>query len=148
MEKKIAGPKNGKLYTEEDWNDEATIDKFPYHLSKTLAEQRAWELAEQFKFDLVSINPVMMLGPVVSAYGTSNSIMEMKLALEGKEFKTLSNKLCDIRDGARAHILAAEREESDGRYLVGLKVQCLLSASSFHTCVDYLNRLGTPAKTV
>lgn len=84
MEKKIAGPKNGKLYTEDDWNDEATIDKFPYHLSKTLAEQRAWELAEQFKFDLVSINPVMMLGPVVSAYGTSNSIMEMKLALEGK----------------------------------------------------------------
>ena len=123
MEKKIAGPKNGKLYTEEDWNDEATIDKFPYHLSKTLAEQRAWELAEQFKFDLVSINPVMMLGPVVSAYGTSNSIMEMKLALEGKEFKTLSNKLCDIRDGARAHILAAEREDADGRYLVGLKVQ-------------------------
>ncbi|KAK9812546.1 hypothetical protein WJX73_007871 [Symbiochloris irregularis] len=121
MEKKIAGPKNGKLYTEEDWNDEATIDKFPYHLSKTLAEQRAWELAEQFKFDLVAINPVMMLGPVVSAYGTSNSIMEMKYALEGNQFKTLSNKLCDIRDGARAHILAAEREDADGRYLVGLK---------------------------
>ena len=165
---------------------------------------------------LVSINPVMMLGPVVSAYGSSNSIMEMKLALEGNEFKTLSNKvraqadtpgwgrraacsacwrprrrstlaparaaclalqrlgapcrataqghragvtpagrrrqlqrqtkhaalrrvrssavptggdwrprscvqLCDIRDGARAHIVAAERPEASGRYLVGLK---------------------------
>ena len=45
------------------------------------------------RFDLVSINPVMMLGPVVSAYGSSNSIMEMKLALEGNEFKTLSNKV-------------------------------------------------------
>ena len=42
----------------------------------------------------MSINPVMMLGPVVSAYGSSNSIMEMKLALEGNEFKTLSNKAC------------------------------------------------------
>ena len=40
----------------------------------------------------MSINPVMMLGPVVSAYGSSNSIMEMKLALEGNPFKTLSNK--------------------------------------------------------
>ena len=46
-----------------------------------------------YRFDLVSINPVMMLGPVVSAYGSSNSIMEMKLALEGNEFKTLSNKV-------------------------------------------------------
>lgn len=120
MEKKIAGPSNGKLYTEDDWNDEATIDKFPYHLSKTLAEKLAWDLAEEYRFDLVAINPVMMLGPAVSAYGTSNSIMEMKLALEGHDFKTLSNKLCDIRDGARAHIVAAEKPEAHGRYLVGL----------------------------
>ena len=34
IEKKIAGPDNGKLYTEDDWNNEATIDKYPYHLSK------------------------------------------------------------------------------------------------------------------
>ena len=50
------------------------------------------------RFDLVSINPVMMLGPVVSAYGSSNSIMEMKLALEGNEFKTLSNKARSLLD--------------------------------------------------
>ena len=30
-------------------------------------------------------------------------------------------QLCDIRDGARAHIVAAERPEASGRYLVGLK---------------------------
>jgi len=34
IEKKIAGPDNGSLYTEDDWNNEATIDKYPYHLSK------------------------------------------------------------------------------------------------------------------
>lgn len=76
-----AGPSNGKLYTEDDWNDEATIDKFPYHLSKTLAEKLAWDLAEEYRFDLVAINPVMMLGPAVSAYGTSNSIMEVSTCL-------------------------------------------------------------------
>ena len=37
IEKKIAGPDNGKLYTEDDWNNEATIDKYPYHLSKVSA---------------------------------------------------------------------------------------------------------------
>lgn len=36
IEKKIAGPDNGKLYTEDDWNNEATIDKYPYHLSKVV----------------------------------------------------------------------------------------------------------------
>jgi hypothetical protein len=46
---------------------------------QTLAEKLAWELSSEYKFDLVSINPSFMLGPAVSAYGTSNSIMEMKV---------------------------------------------------------------------
>lgn len=77
MEKKKAGPINGSLYTEvpplrrmllrlastaswclvlrrmrvlqEDWNDEATIDTFPYHLSKKLAEKIAWELSSEYR---------------------------------------------------------------------------------------------------
>ncbi len=28
------GPKNGKLYTEDDWNETATLEKSPYWLSK------------------------------------------------------------------------------------------------------------------
>ena len=46
---------------------------------QTLAEKLAWDLSTEYKFDLVSINPSFMLGPAVSAYGTSNSIMEMKV---------------------------------------------------------------------
>ena len=49
MEKKKAGPINGKLYTEEDWNDEATLDTFPYHLSKKLAEKLAWDLSTEYR---------------------------------------------------------------------------------------------------
>lgn len=29
-----APPKNGQLYTEEDWNETSTIDNQPYHRSK------------------------------------------------------------------------------------------------------------------
>ena len=46
-----------------------------------MAEKLAWDLSTEYKFDLVSINPSFMLGPVVSAYGTSNSVMEMKVQL-------------------------------------------------------------------
>ena len=50
------------------------------HGLQTLAEKLAWDLSTEYKFDLVSINPSFMLGPAVSAYGTSNSIMEMKVS--------------------------------------------------------------------
>ena len=56
----------------------------------------------------MSINPVMMLGPVVSAYGSSNSIMEMKLALEGNEFKTLSNKVLPCANSSSLPIFTRE----------------------------------------
>ena len=49
MEKKKAGPINGKLYTEDDWNDEATLDTFPYHLSKKLAEKLAWDISTEYR---------------------------------------------------------------------------------------------------
>ena len=44
-----------------------------------------------------------------------SSVNGLQNVLEGGEFVTLSNKLCDIRDGARAHILAAERPEAEVR---------------------------------
>lgn len=40
-------------------------------------------------------------------------LLLLQNALEGREFVTLSNKLCDIRDGARAHILAAEHDDAE-----------------------------------
>ena len=34
---------------QEDWNDEATIDTYPYHLSKKLADKIAWELSSEYR---------------------------------------------------------------------------------------------------
>ncbi len=56
----------GKL-TEEVWNTTATIDYQPYSLSKTLAEKKAWEIANsQSKWDLIVINPCLVLGPALN----------------------------------------------------------------------------------
>ena len=37
----------GHIFTEADWNEKSTETLNPYAYSKTLAEKRAWELAEQ-----------------------------------------------------------------------------------------------------
>ena len=36
-----------------------------YQLSKTLAERAAWRFAEEHKIDLVTINPAMVIGPLL-----------------------------------------------------------------------------------
>lgn len=71
-----------KTFTENDWNTFSVNlikekgDYSPpaemYRASKTLAEQAAWEyVADQSKFDLVTINPSFIMGPpkqLVSLY--------------------------------------------------------------------------------
>ena len=42
-----APPKNGHLYTEEDWNETSTIDNQPYHRSKVLSiTMILWQLSD------------------------------------------------------------------------------------------------------
>ena len=53
--------RKGNVFDESDWNTESTLQTDPYGLAKTLAERRAWELAEaqaaRDGFDVVVINP-------------------------------------------------------------------------------------------
>lgn len=80
-------PKDGKMFTEDDWNQTSTLEsgvrtwirifkKFiikshyhtlflqlqPYMLSKKLAEKEAWQIAEKEGLDLVVINPGFVIG--------------------------------------------------------------------------------------
>ncbi|KAK9810012.1 hypothetical protein WJX72_003318 [[Myrmecia] bisecta] len=113
-----AGPSNGKVFTEEDWNDESSLDNGPYRLSKTEAEKAAWELSKQHGFELVTINPTFVLGPITSARTDAESIKAAKGFIEGQG-DTLLATVCDVRDVARAHVLAVETPAAKGnRYLV------------------------------
>ncbi|KAG2377525.1 hypothetical protein C9374_009041 [Naegleria lovaniensis] len=70
----------GQVYTEMDWNEKSTITNNPFAFSKTMAEREAWkwhqELVktqdndelninkrEKCTVELVSLNPVLILGP-------------------------------------------------------------------------------------
>ena len=47
-----------------------------YVLSKTLAEKAAWDYAKEHKLDMVTINPTMVIGPVLqSSMNTSTEVI-------------------------------------------------------------------------
>ena len=89
-----------------------------YHLSKAMAEKEAWKVAEAKNLDLVTINPNFVLGPSLSASdGGSISGGDLKARVEGTA-PSGSPIICDVRDVARAHVVAAEDPGAKGRYIV------------------------------
>jgi nucleoside-diphosphate-sugar epimerase len=114
-----APPSNGPLYTEADWNETSTIESGEaYWVSKVQAERAAWEAAKESGLDLVTILPDFIMGPLISAredQGTSAGFMTgwaEGAAMGGAPV------FADVRDVAKAHILAAETAEASGRYIV------------------------------
>jgi nucleoside-diphosphate-sugar epimerase len=111
------GPLKGKVFTDEDWNDEATVNEGPYEYSKTQAEKAARELAEKEGFEIVTIHPSFVMGPVIFDRADATSIVTMKGFVEHGEYSFFPWH-CDVRDIARAHVLAAEVPTASGRYIV------------------------------
>lgn len=112
---------NGIL-TEKVWNKTASLDYQPYSLSKTMAEKKAWEIAEkQTRWDLVTINPSLVLGPALNAKSvTSESYTILKQLADGtmkQGAPRMGIGLVDVRDVADAHYLAGFMPEAKGRYI-------------------------------
>jgi nucleoside-diphosphate-sugar epimerase len=121
----------GQCFTEEQWNTTSTADHNPYQYSKTLAEREAWKMAgEQRQWKLAVINPGFVVGPSLTKRVDSTSIDTMRSLLNGK-YKSGAPDLwfgvVDVRDVARAHILAATREEASGRHLCVAEVMPIMT---------------------
>jgi nucleoside-diphosphate-sugar epimerase len=116
----IRNTSNGE-FSEADWNTRSNEKHNPYQYSKTLAEKEAWKIAEgQTQWKLVTINPGFVMGPSLSKRIDSTSIDTMRSLLNGK-YRTgvpdLYFGIVDVRDVARAHILAATKEDASGRHI-------------------------------
>jgi nucleoside-diphosphate-sugar epimerase len=116
----IRGSARG-VFTEDDWNRTSSLQHQPYPYSKTLAERRAWDLARlQDRWTLVTLCPGFMLGPALdpSNAGTSNTLMT-RMANGGYRsgVPDMWFGIVDVRDAARAHVIAAERDVS-GRFII------------------------------
>ncbi|XP_078380812.1 uncharacterized protein LOC144663671 isoform X2 [Oculina patagonica] len=113
-----------KVFTEEDWSN---LDKcVPYEKSKHLAEKAAWELVNNLpddeKFELCTINPGLILGPVL--HGSTCTSMEFHRRFLQREMPMvpkMSMPMCDVRDVAGAHITAMTSPKTPG-YNVPTKI--------------------------
>ncbi len=112
---------NGIL-TEEVWNTTASLDYQPYSYSKTLAEKRAWELAEkQHRWDLVAINPCLVLGRALNMQTTTSESFNLLKQIGDGTLKWGAPRsgigVVDVRDVAQAHFMAGFTPEAKGRYI-------------------------------
>ena len=107
-----------EVWNEDDWND---IKKAaPYEKSKTLAEKAAWqyyqELPPENRFKLTSINPTLILGPaIVKTDFTSGELIKQFMTNKLIGIPKINFACVDVRDCARAHVLAMESDISGGK---------------------------------
>ncbi|MGX1808130.1 NAD-dependent epimerase/dehydratase family protein [Nocardia sp. NPDC055321] len=114
------GHDTDRVFTEQDWSDPARLTG--YDKSKTLAEQAARRFAGQpgTGFDLVTLHPAMILGPLL--HRQTNMSHEPAIRLLGRKVPGNLNvgwSTVDVRDLARAHRVALETPEASGeRYIL------------------------------
>lgn len=106
---------NEKPATEADWQTDMSV---PYFRAKTEAERQAWELADRYGVDLVTVLPGAILGPGFSRGTPSTDLIE-SIMLGALRFGAPKMNLpaVDVRDVARGHVLAAE-SPTRGRFLL------------------------------
>jgi dihydroflavonol-4-reductase len=109
-------------FTEADWTDETHPDTYAYVRSKTIAERAArdWIKANGAEMEFATINPGLILGPVLGR-DFSTSLEALKKLLEGAlpGLPRLGFPVTDVRDVADAHVRALTHPGIDGeRFLV------------------------------
>jgi nucleoside-diphosphate-sugar epimerase len=112
--------RQGRVFTEADWTDAANAEVSAYPVSKTLAEQAAWQFAKSHDgFALTTINPGLILGPLLDRdAGTSADIIGMFLAGKYPGVPDLLFSIVDVRDVASAHVRALMIDASIGERII------------------------------
>lgn len=121
------------VFTEESWNPTTwqgcmTDPSNAYRGSKKFAELTAWEFLEAnkdvVKFKLSTVNPVLVFGPqkfdedVKEQLNTSNEVINVPLhSSPGDELPKAQGFYIDVRDVAKAHLLAFQKEDTVGKRL-------------------------------
>ncbi|MGI3183951.1 NAD-dependent epimerase/dehydratase family protein [Nioella aestuarii] len=130
--------------TEIDWTEDLSV---AYIRAKTLAEKRAWDLAEELGVNMVAVLPAGIFGGTFHKPTQSTDFVEAiaKGALRMGSFEGVM-PFVDVRDVVDGHIRAAEQDVS-GRFIL-----CNDRFPSFDEIIDILRgqglKLGRPLMTV
>merc|ERR1711865_750121 len=110
------------VFTEEDWNTYGSLDNGDaYGYAKQAGEKYAHEAAaaDDISWDYVSINPHVILGPVLCKEHTKSSAALIRQMVYGNATNNYNAKFVDVRDVAAAHVQALLRPEAAGqRFLI------------------------------
>lgn len=111
-----------KVYTSEDWVDADTCKNF-YQKSKILAEKFAFDfvdqLAEDEKFELITILPAFIIGPPLLKSDSPSIKVFVEMLNRKYPFQPdLFFINCDVRNVAEAHVNAIEYGKNLTRYPV------------------------------
>ena len=110
------------VYTEADWANEEVGSG--YEKSKVKAEKIAWDFVKKLddnkQFELVTLCPGMIVGPILSPSHKEGTVSVFTNMLSNKtpRLADLYFMIVDVRDTAAAHIAALEKPEAAGnRYI-------------------------------
>ncbi|KAK7255136.1 hypothetical protein RIF29_28540 [Crotalaria pallida] len=89
-----------------------------YCYGKVVAEQTAWDIAKDKGVDLVVVNPVLVIGPLLQPTINASTIHISKyLTGSAKTYVNATQSYVHVKDVALAHILVYETPSASGRYI-------------------------------
>ncbi len=101
------GHRGKTRFTEADWTDVTSADAYAYVKSKTIAERAArdWMAREGGAMEFCTVNPSLVLGPLLTA-DFSTSLEAIRKLLEGAMpgIPRLGFGVVDVRDVAAMHV--------------------------------------------
>ncbi|XP_074316553.1 phenylacetaldehyde reductase-like [Silene latifolia] len=107
-----------------------------YVLSKTLAETAAWKFAKENGIDMVSINPALVIGPMLQpVINWSSDVLFNIVNGKSETYLNATFGWVHVKDVAEAHIKAFEIPSANGRYILCETV------AHFSQVVDILKEL-------
>ena len=113
---------DGDRFDESHWNSTSNENHQPYSYSKMLAERLAWEMASaQDRWDLVVVNPGLVLGPGLSPHTKAEGVLVMLDFGNGYYSfgaPDLEFAIVDVRDVAEGHLRAGLIPEARGRHIL------------------------------
>ncbi|KAJ6853078.1 cinnamoyl-CoA reductase 1-like [Iris pallida] len=112
-------PRTPDVTVDETWFSSSEFcrqSKSWYVLSKTLAEEAAWKFSKDNGIDIVTINPAMVIGPLLQPTLNTSAAAIANLINGASTYPNASLGWVHVQDVAKAHILAYEVPTASGRY--------------------------------
>jgi nucleoside-diphosphate-sugar epimerase len=112
------------VFTEADWNTASTLQNDPYGVAKVQGERTARELVDALpeaeRFELIHLNPGMVFGPpLIKPHAkASPKLVRDVISRAQPGVPRLMLSVVDVRDVARAHVVALQHDAPPPRCLV------------------------------